>query len=438
MGEMITRVQEAVATAAEYAQNRMALGGVLFVGALGVAGCGSSTQVRTVTAAREASATTLNQANTDCGEALNLSANRADTTYGSPDSLFPTLDTQHAGQEKLFPVDQAKASIKEQLANDERALGVFTAFFMETRTNEQLPDAATMSRAQQLIETYTNNKELAAQDADKACQAVDFLVPTTTFAVTKGQAVEIVTKRDAHGRVVSIETQMVNATENLSGFELGFNDDNASLSPAQKAIYAKLSGLMLITADGKIVINQLIGPGSFRVAQNTNKTPATVVKGGQPVGVKPTKGSGPAQGGSAQQRNGGGSSGSSQNGSGPGTPTGPGKKPESQPGTSTGHSHGKNPTSGGKKHEAAPNGTDQTPSGGGSNGGGTGTTPTGGNTPPGTPPNTPPATPPGTPPNTPPGTPPNTPPTTPPGTPPTPPTKGPEPTCVPSAYTPCT
>ena len=254
----------------------------------------------------------LTAASRACGETIDTSANSANKNYGSPESIFPSLNKKadKSGQESLLATDKASVAIREQLTHDNRALGIFSAYFLETRKTQQLPSTGTLGRANELIKAYGTNPALTEQALTDACNSLAFLKPETKFAVTRGQAMAVETVRGADGNITGFKTETINATENLSGFILDFNRD-AKNTDVQKAIYDKLSKLILITADGKVVVNQTFGPSSFEVTQNAPQTPVSIkTTGTKVVTVKPVNKLGQVPAGSSSKQskasNGGG------------------------------------------------------------------------------------------------------------------------------------
>lgn len=373
------QVQEAV-SAEHYGRKFLTGLGILAAGAgVGIVAHGGSESVNPFHA-QAASADTLAQGQANCGGTLTLEEHRADRVVGSPESLFPSLSRQmtSGGQEVLDSTANAKLKIRNQLATDDRVLAVFKAFFMDTRDARQLPDTATLERANKYIELYKNNKDKAAQDAAAACQLVEFLKPVRNFAVTRGQATEIQADH-AGGHLTRIHTETINSTRSYEGFSVGDNYDDGHLTEDDIHLRKKLADLMVISIDGTIVVNQIIGPGSFKIENNKNNTPATIRLHGKmtPVEITPSGHIIRASTGAQQQSRGGGSSNASANnnvshtggggaaGSGHGKAVGPhGQTPENlQNGPLTGP-HGAGPSTPGGAPEATP-GVGQTPGPGG-------------------------------------------------------------------------
>ncbi len=250
--------------------------------AIGVAACGSG-QVKKASHEGPATIPAANTANTvegSCGVPENFSVMRMNKVYGSPESAFPSLQVEVNGQLKLMNTQQAAQQINKQLAEDPRALGLFSAFFIDTRNKLQEPDAGTLSRAEEFMSMFNSNPNGNAtkQFLDTSCNLVGTeLTETNSFAVTKDQATEIQAVHNSDGSI-TYKTAKVTTTGTLDGYTVGFNDNNPDLSSSEKAILRKLSDLILITPKGTIVINELIGPGSFTVVTNSkNTTKAKVV-----------------------------------------------------------------------------------------------------------------------------------------------------------------
>jgi hypothetical protein len=297
MSEALMSVQYAQfaveATQPDYEiNNRMRITALVACGAFALASCSSGAkEALTASTASSTAAVSveLAAASQACGETIDTSANSANKHYGSPESIFPSLEvTNKTGQAALLPTTKAAVAVREQLTHDNRALGIFSAYLLETRKTQQLPTTGTLDRAKELIKTYGANPTLAEQALTDSCNSLAFLKPETKFGVTRGQAMAVETVRDAQGNIIGFKTETINATENLKGFVLDYNHDDKSLTDVQKAIYDKLSKLILITADGKIVINETFGPSSFDVTQNAPQTPVSIKTTGTTIiTVKP-------------------------------------------------------------------------------------------------------------------------------------------------------
>lgn len=216
-----------------------------------------------------------------CKGGFHPNANIENRIYGSSESLYPALNTtDNKGNTSLVSKQEASTRLEKQVCNGTLPLAGISAI-LELRDNMQLPSSATPDRIVQLNSLYQNNKKAAEQAAKKATAALSssFLEPTTTFAVTKGQATQIVTerantKKDKRSPVEALTSQTVTSTGNFLGFELGFNKDDKSLTAEQRALLTKLQSLILINQDGTIVINQLIGEGSVKVDTKQAETSA--------------------------------------------------------------------------------------------------------------------------------------------------------------------
>ncbi|NBU33082.1 hypothetical protein EB118_06445 [bacterium] len=261
---------------------RLTLAGALLVGAGALAACSNDGsdikyQGSGVESTVLASAETLQGVEAACGTALNLEANSANTTYAGPEALLPSLATVESdGKQNLFTAAGASNTLQMQVATDARVLATLKAVFIETRSERQLPGAQTITRIGDLVNTYKTNSQAAADAAIEVCAALDetFIIPTSDFAVTKGQATEFITVRDESGKIVEIKTQTIQNTASLEGFTVGFNLDDSNLTAEQIALFKKLQSLALITKDGTVVINQTIGEGSITVEDFEDKTTA--------------------------------------------------------------------------------------------------------------------------------------------------------------------
>jgi hypothetical protein len=279
--------------AAPQAESRMRMSTVLKTGAvLGFGGLigysASGHNGSPLPEVTPATAEDMHQVSVNCNTGMELSNHWADTKFGAPESMFPALSTDKENHTQLFTKEKASETLKEQMANDDRVLAVFYTFFIETREKEQLPDAGTLGRAQTLEESYRTNKDLAAKHLAQACEAVtpELLVPTKSFAVTKGQAMEVQTDRDHQtGHVNGFHSEKVPTTNNLEGFQVSFVEDDATLTAEQKSIFRKLQSLLLVTKKGTIVTNLVFGESSIKVDQHKNVTPATIRKGNRVIHV---------------------------------------------------------------------------------------------------------------------------------------------------------
>lgn len=269
-----------------------ATGGVAML----AAGCGGKVVdvVTGPTGGEPAQAATAN-VNTACGAPLDLAANRADSlrNVGSTESVFQKLNNvDTSGNQILVHTDTARKAVQEQLLGDVRVLGLFTAYFIETRAHKQEPDTATLARAEQLMSYFANNPQAAADAAAYACSQVSkYLEPKPDFSISANQAVAV--EADHAGNHISrIHYAELHTSETMQGFVLGFNPDDRGLSKSDKALYDKLKNLILISSDGEIIINKLIGNGSggFNIVETSKNTAPAHIKidaHGQPMLVIP-------------------------------------------------------------------------------------------------------------------------------------------------------
>ena len=342
---------------------QVTLASALLVGAGALAACsndgGESTPHASIETTLVASPETLQGVEAACGTALNLEANSANTTYAGPEALLPSLATVESdGKQNLFTAAGASNTLQMQVATDARVLATLQAVFIETRSERQLPGAQTITRIGDLVNTYKTNSQAAANAAIEVCAALDetFMIPTSDFAVTKGQATEFITVRDESGKIVEIKTQTIQNTASLEGFTVGFNLDDSNLTDEQISLFKKLLSLALITKDGTVVINQTIGEGSITVEDFKDKTTAQpnpsditlpVNNSGTTSNEGTNNGSTPANGTTAVTTPGAGTNGGGGNGGGgnaptqPSTPDAPGQPdttgtPTDVPGTTSG------------------------------------------------------------------------------------------------------
>lgn len=283
--------------AAERSWRRTVPAVVLAVG-LGAAACSSSHEAQPAGASSTPSPEATAAANA-CGEA-DTSADWADTRYGTPESLFPNLFTVDAkGHDKPFSADKTSQILTGQVTHDVRALAVTYAFFVDTRNRQQLPDTGTLGQAEKFLTNFQTDSTTLLDALSKTCAAFgpQFLKHTDTFAVTRGQAMVVEPNRDTKtGKIAGftsanadklLKLTSENTTENLSGWQVDYNHDDPTLSPADKALFEKLSNLILITDDGRIVVNETYGPSSFKLSNVHVQTPVSVKIGGnQQVTVK--------------------------------------------------------------------------------------------------------------------------------------------------------
>lgn len=312
----------------------------------------AQTQVQNVTIENSANNALIASTESACGQPLDLNAEVANDlkNVGGPNSLFPSLQTtENDGTTKLVPLQQAKDAIKAQLLGDSRVLGIFTAFFVETRKAQQEPDTATLGRAEELTTFFQNNPAAAAEAASYACtQVQDYLVKQESFAVTKDQAVFLQARHNGNN-IDRIGFTKVNTTGLLQGFELAGDYDDPQLEqqdPAAIPIEQKLQKLMLFTGDGQIAINELIN-GAFDVVQNgAPNVPAHLeLRHGKVVLVSPkilptlhlSSGNANSSGGATGGEHGVGTVPEDESGTstGPKTGTKPGPKKSPQGGTTT-------------------------------------------------------------------------------------------------------
>jgi hypothetical protein len=276
---------------------RRAITAVALVG-LGATACSGGSHEATPAASATPSPEATAAANA-CGEA-DTSADWADTKYGTPESLFPNLfSVDNNGHDKLFSKDKTSEILVDQLTHDVRALAVTYAFFIDTRNRQQFPDTGTLGRAEKLLTNFQTDSTTLLDALSKTCAAFgpQFLKHTDSFAVTRGQAMVVEPNRDSKtGKIVgftSAEADKVlkltaeNTTESLSGWQVDYNHDDPTLSKDDKALFEKLSNLILITDDGRIVINETYGPSSFKLSNVHVQTPVSIKIGGnQQVTIK--------------------------------------------------------------------------------------------------------------------------------------------------------
>lgn len=223
---------------------------------------------------------TLNSVKEACGVELDMDANAANRGYTKEEAVFPTLRTRNEeGESVLLPVEDVSKRLKRLVATDARALALTYGVFLSPREERQLPGVQTTGTIEDLINTYDRSEEAAANAAVDVCAALNasLLRPTETFAVTTGQAWEYQVVRDESGKITGIQSVSIPTTGNLSGYKLGF-DAEAALTEEERAFLEKLQELAIITGDGTIVINQLIGEGGIDLSEEQEPVPASVVE----------------------------------------------------------------------------------------------------------------------------------------------------------------
>ncbi len=286
-----------------------------------------------------APAVTTTTSTADCDVTPDFGVQSANTQFGTSDSAFPALYTVGPnGNHNLLPTDQAQTKIKDQLATDDRVLGYFTAFVTQPRNPQtpSLPNARTFDQAKTIIKGYETNPDNRTNDLAAACAAVDFIKPVTNFPVLSNQAEEIAFNHNNQPTMTGVNMQTISSNEVLQGYEVGYNPDNSALTSQEQAVLQQEQTLFLITADGRMIIDKIVGPGSFQIAHNQNKAPVTPEKGTNQVPASASHETTQATGGGSQNQ-GQSNVGQSQHGrSGGGGSSSRGPAHQNQPGTSVG------------------------------------------------------------------------------------------------------
>ena len=342
MSETITMAAQAEQTGflQRASANLYVRAGAVVAGAVLLTGCSGNSSPEDSGSISSASASAAAEA---CGVPLDLNANSANKNYGSPEALFPSLQTtDKSGNVKLVDTKDAVKTVQGTLATDYRGLATYMSYVVNPRENLQLPDAQTLGRADALEESYKNNPELAAKDAVTACESAAFLVSTDKFALTKNQGTKVVAQRNAQGEMIAESTQRVAGSSAFPAFEVGYNKDDASLSADDKAKLDKAQSLLAINGNGVLVMNDWLGNATIKV--DANGQPVKPNNNGQTASFSPS----PSP--SANSNNGGG-----DKNTGGGVTSG--NTPENNPGPNTQGPSGPNP-------EASNSASETTPAGG--------------------------------------------------------------------------
>jgi hypothetical protein len=198
---------------------------------------------------------------------------------GSSESMFPLMQHAENGQEQLDPVETAKEKLIKQIEGDPRALGLMYTFFVETQGKVMLPNSATLADAENNIANFVNypNSDATINALNITCQLINNeLQINDNFNVVRGEGTYIDTDHE-DGKVSDIHFSRVDVPEDLSVYSFGFVDDDTSLDQAQKDTLRELSKLIGITGDGRILISEWVGPGSFNINYNgETKAPAKI------------------------------------------------------------------------------------------------------------------------------------------------------------------
>ncbi len=247
-----------------------------FASALALAACGSSGSNNHESASSSTSTTIDTLNGPDNCTAASLNDEIANVNFAESESLYPPLYDVVEGKKKQVPAGIASQRLRAQICGDSRSLATLKVF-LDLRESRQLPDAGTLKDIEKRIELYHDNAKAAAADEQVVFAALDpqFLVPTSEFAVTKGQAVEYQAVRGSNSKITGMKTQVIETTGSLTGFEIGFNHDDKDLTVDQKALDEKLQSLILVTDDGTVVVNELFATGGIKFDKNEQHVPAS-------------------------------------------------------------------------------------------------------------------------------------------------------------------
>lgn len=221
-----------------------------------------------------------------CADIAQLGENLANVAaVPNTEAYLPALfTTDSEGNQTLVSTNEASETVRKYICGDSNVLAVFSAV-QELWHNEQLPSPSLFTKIIELQSLYSTDTAAAEQAEEAVYPWLSTLVPTTSFAVTAGQATVISGIR-TNGKLSSFTPQTVTSTETLSGFEIGFLQDNENLTKDQKALYEKLQQLVLIDENGYIVINDLIANTNSSTSQSTaaGSSPSSSTGGGSQTG----------------------------------------------------------------------------------------------------------------------------------------------------------
>lgn len=319
------------------------------VSVLAVAGCSSASEAPSSVAQSTVTDKLASDLKTACGD-INLAEKSADTKFGSPDSLFPSLTNPgvNGGPSTFRSIEDIKKDVKYQITHDPYAAATIYAAVVEPREDGHSANEFTKQSVVDAYNIINTNPVAQASVAIKDCNATAFLTSDDKFSLITGAAQGVLTTRGDNNKITNIRAEDIKgATVKVA--EFGFNQDS-NLSVDQIAASKKLQTLVGIDETGRVLVNKIVGTGSFDI--NPKGAPVEV-KVGATQTIEATQDTSNAK----QGANNAGSTGESNPG---GNPTGgitSGPKSERNP---NGPNAAPNP---GAVQEATP-GTDNTPNGG--------------------------------------------------------------------------
>ncbi len=342
-------------------------GALVAAGSMILSACGATQEATHHNRGASHSTTNPNEKGAECVTTGDIYKESANDNFVKPESMFPALyNLNKHGQQVLASTTEATSRLRERICTDTRSLAI-VSYVQELRQTKQLPGQDVLDRINQLNTSFINSPEAAKNAEIQASAFLTFLTPAKNFAITKGQATEIAAVREDK-KVTGLKTITINTTGTLQGFEVGFNQVDQNITPAEAALYSKLQSLILFQTDGTVVFNNFIGNTSVNFQENApqqNVTPnnapnaKTNVTIG-PNGLKTTTQTGPnGEITITTQYPNGATTVVASGGSGIGTGTGNGGGGNGNGGTGTGNGGGGNG-----------NGGTGTGNGGGGNGGG--------------------------------------------------------------------
>jgi hypothetical protein len=205
---------------------------------------------------------------------------------GGLDSLMNNFTKMNNDGEQVPVAPEIFADrMLDEICKKPTVLATITAFMIEPAglgVNGKIstPDSSSLNRAKELAELYRKN-DVAALDAintvAKVVKADNGVEQTDEFAVIENKGTLIVPTRNAEGTATGqLETKQITVGDLFSGYLFNYVTDRTDLDPKQKAELDTVKMLVLISDEGKMVIQVWIGDNQVDINFDESTETTTV------------------------------------------------------------------------------------------------------------------------------------------------------------------
>lgn len=233
--------------------------GVLALGGLGagLSACGSSGPEAAAHNKPAVTASVDPSVEQACGVPMNFSIELANTSFGEPEAIMPSL-AKKGNPNELATTATAESLMKKQVAEDPRVAAVFSLLY-NIRDGHKPANSLTLQAIAQEYDAMETSESYAASRVEYICQQFNFIAPNSNEAYVGGDAGMVGLTR-ANGKVTGAEITDITKDRTVQVFELGYDNDNEALSAQDRAYLTEFQQDVAVSIDGDILIKHLSAP----------------------------------------------------------------------------------------------------------------------------------------------------------------------------------